>query len=177
MPLLVVAAIDQTGLVIHLLTAGLIAIAVALVLLTIWYWRYTKPLAAPTASVELIPLVISSAPEPTGNNPQTAVAATLAPTLELPEVVELFEPADDVAREGQSEPEVLEPPEDDAKAEQDRVEGEAESDDENGDTGEGQEGEDRGQDGSRFGLDEEQWELLTRAVLDNYLEPVAKTDH
>jgi hypothetical protein len=41
--LVVTAAADQTGRTISLLVAGLVGIAVALLALTVWYWRHTDP--------------------------------------------------------------------------------------------------------------------------------------
>jgi hypothetical protein len=41
--LLVAAATDSTGRTIMLLTAGLIIVAIALAVLTVWYWRFTSP--------------------------------------------------------------------------------------------------------------------------------------
>lgn len=41
--LVVTAAADQTGRTISLLVAGLVGIAVALMALTVWYWRHTDP--------------------------------------------------------------------------------------------------------------------------------------
>lgn len=37
------AATDQTGRTITMLSAGLVAVAIALTGLTIWYWRFTSP--------------------------------------------------------------------------------------------------------------------------------------
>ncbi len=40
---LAAAATDQTGRTITMLSAGLVAVAIALTGLTIWYWRFTSP--------------------------------------------------------------------------------------------------------------------------------------
>ena len=54
-PLVAVAA-DQTGRTITFLSVGLLAIAAALTALTIWYWRFTRPVhpsvAPPDGDVE-----------------------------------------------------------------------------------------------------------------------------
>lgn len=123
------AAGDQTGQSIALLTAGLVGVALALGLLTVWYWRLTNPKRAAVATSTSTPdaatdvseqptELVERAVEPVAAPPQTPVDAVDNPLWEM-----LAEPL---------------------------VESESADDD-------------------HLGLDDDQWQLLTQAVLETYM--------
>ncbi len=131
MPLLVAAASDQTGRTITLLSAGLIAVALGLTALTIWYWRFTSP------KRRALMLQSTVGVAPAAEVPTVAQSAVVEPSPSIDEVTATTDDERAPVASPPAAPTPVETP-----------------------TG----------DGESIGLDDEQWAVLTQAVMDEYLD-------
>ena len=163
MPILVAAATDQTGRTITMLSAGLVAVALGLTVLTIWYWRFTSPRRRATTAASV------SADRPVAEEPASVRGALAVESpqpvehVERPHSVEPVEPSQPVnqvepldpvepsewvelwaAGDPPDEPDQTDPP--------DQVASLPDTDD------------------TPIGLDGEQWAVLAQGVLDEYLD-------
>ncbi len=151
----VAAAADETGRVITMLTAGLVAIALGLAALTVWYWRFTNPRRQPAALLH----TTDAAPDATPIAAETAAAPTAAPiarnsvpaeTGAVP-VVSAATVATDVG--------LIDSPESLTVVDDREPTAVAEP-----------------QEAPPHGLDGEQWEMLTQAVFERFLDSPADGD-
>lgn len=172
MPLLVAAATDQTGRTITILSAGLVAVALGLTALTIWYWRFTSPRRrATSAAAVIVHRPVVEEPPTVGAPPVVASPAVASPaeSAEPVEEIELSQPVD---------PPEPSPPEDQVEPSDPVEPSEWVELWAAGDTPDepeqihalDPEASVTHTDEPPIGLDSEQWTVLAQAVLDEYLD-------
>lgn len=83
MPLLVAAATDQTGRTVMMLSVALVAVAIGLMVLTVWYWRFTSPRrrALVSTAVEVSRSTIEEG-TPSSDQPAPVEASAIESTVE-----------------------------------------------------------------------------------------------
>ena len=143
MPPLLAAATDHTGRIITFVSGGLVAVAVGLTILTVWYWRFTSPSRRSRPAVAADgPVLPASAADDWVDGDVGSMAAV---TADISSVLRRSPPEVPGARPGG----LSTPP---------SVEGAVPTED------------------SLHGLDGDQWELLTQAVMDRFLGDEAAQD-
>lgn len=133
-----------------MLSAGLVAVAFGLAVLTIWYWRFTSPRRR---AIRIAPVAEQRRAE--HEPPERSPAVVAQPAIET---VQRDDAAEQSNWDGFWAPDDPADPADphDPIDESARVHDQAAAHDPN--------------DESEMGLDSDQWALLTRAVMDEYLD-------